>query len=822
MSDQRFAFRRVELSLRPPRVAVAFAESDREWLDICQRIIEWLSKLWGGEYSLILPTDGSRLDERFAFLLERFDPDYIYAYQKTKLDLKLANPSEYERWLDREVDAVLKQYPDSAREQTKKRIDEQAGDIRIGKFELSEVLQQDLLRRFNPFFHERRLQQGWVRAGGRPSFPLTALPEIISRAKDAKPLLIPSFTASKELTLLAASVMGKPSREAVEAYTKTRMIIARADWSAERQVDFIDFVLNRSPRRARQTAVLNGEVINEGNWLLDERLIEYLPFGQTMTGLAYYYKARDRVEHEEAVVVVVGDAQNDFLLYFALSRLKWDVYWLPLRLYGDFMKGLAKPNLDGEGVYFWRLTDTIADILRENPDRRLLVTSFSLTEEQTAEVRANLNKGLIYGQGFDFGPRSAVEMDVEKLLPYVRTVYETENQGRVQVEQFADGLSVNFCNTPKPRQFSEVPPTGHHWITEVLVEGYSLPRRGVLAPEVLQHRNYGTRFVRVCRDGLAYFCPYLGWFQGWGGVDSILARPRIRILSDEEVFERLYREAGFRVRVSDKGKYHHEAVRLFGDLGKMADFIRKPTGRALLDRYLDESPSAPETGVFLTAIRRRFLSFEAIARVLGGAEDAVALLDELIPMGVLSRGLIFQCGRCAHAGWYAVGEFSDVFRCERCRTEQRYTSAHWKKPEEPRWYYELNEVVYQGYLNNMHVPILTILALGREARNGTLYVPELVISRDGRADQEIDTTLAVDGTVMISEATTADHLRGGAGEETAELRRLREVAELVDARWMVLSTFAEAWRDNTLARARAVFEKSRCGLRPLARNDLLA
>ena len=75
---------------------------------------------------------------------------------------------------------------------------------------------------------------------------------------------------------------------------------------------------------------------------------------------------------------------------------------------------------------------------------------------------------------------------------------------------------------------------------------------------------------------------------------------------------------------------------------------------------------------------------------------------------------------------------------------------------------------------------------------------------------------------MISEATTADHLRGSAGEETAELTRLREVAELVGARWVVLSTFARAWRKATLERAATVFEKGRCRVRIFTQNDLLA
>src|SRR5262249_25860181 len=194
-------------------------------------------------------------------------------------------------------------------------------------------------------------------------------------------------------------------------------------------------------------------------------------------------------------------------------------------------------------------------------------------------------------------------------------------------------------------------------------------------------------FVRVSRDGLAYFCPYIGWFAGWGDVDSVLARPRIRLLTDEDMFDRLYRDLGFRVRLSDKGKYHREAVAVFGGLGKMAEFLRGPTGRALLDLYLDKSRSGADKGVYLDSIRRRYLSFRSIRNVSGSAPETVTLLDDLLLRGVLSRGLIFQCARCSYAGWYPIGDISNVFRCTRCRMEQQYSSQHWKMPEEPEWHY---------------------------------------------------------------------------------------------------------------------------------------
>ncbi len=50
--------------------------------------MEWLCTLWGGQYSLIVPTDGQTIAEPFLDLLEAFDPDYITVYQRSGRDLE--------------------------------------------------------------------------------------------------------------------------------------------------------------------------------------------------------------------------------------------------------------------------------------------------------------------------------------------------------------------------------------------------------------------------------------------------------------------------------------------------------------------------------------------------------------------------------------------------------------------------------------------------------------------------------------------------------------------------------------------------------------
>lgn len=73
----------VHASVRLARVAILIDKADTDWQHTCLRIIEIYSQLWGGAYNIIVPTDGNTIDEQFWTLLETFDPDHMYRYNKS-------------------------------------------------------------------------------------------------------------------------------------------------------------------------------------------------------------------------------------------------------------------------------------------------------------------------------------------------------------------------------------------------------------------------------------------------------------------------------------------------------------------------------------------------------------------------------------------------------------------------------------------------------------------------------------------------------------------------------------------------------------------
>ena len=79
--EPQLHYETIESRARPARIAVLINSSDADWLHTAVRIIEFLSSIWGGKHSIIVPTDGSTIEPTFWAILEKFSPDYVYFYR---------------------------------------------------------------------------------------------------------------------------------------------------------------------------------------------------------------------------------------------------------------------------------------------------------------------------------------------------------------------------------------------------------------------------------------------------------------------------------------------------------------------------------------------------------------------------------------------------------------------------------------------------------------------------------------------------------------------------------------------------------------------
>jgi hypothetical protein len=795
-----FTFRKISLGIRPPRLVVLTEDIDLDWQDTMLRILEWFSSCWGGGYALIVPTNGNTIDNEFWWLLEKYDPDYIYFYQKTMLDKKFSNADEYKSWLDSQAHQYMKQNSKKSLEDARKAIDERAGKIGIGHFIISENLQKELKERLNPFA-EWPLTHGIV-GESIPHYPLTSLWKAFSGMDDKQSILSPEIQVTKELQLCLYSCSGKLNEPLqLKKTVPDAFNLFPHSWNEDNIDELIQMVLKR------------------------EKDFWRMPFPMTMAGLSFY---SDTFASEEKLIIIVGKTLKEFCLYHALSRLKPHTYWLPFELVNQFSIAQTSTSgslpMEGTASYLYWLRDIVEDVLKTKIEQKFYIYSNSLNEEEFDLFKIAFNKANIFIPKEPIIDKLERRNDVQSLIKGIIRTFEVDVPIKNYVEQFNEGESVNFLNTPIPKKFPRISPSSHFWLTDVCIERYVLPKVKTLGAKSVIYKNYDRRFVRVSAGGLSYFCPHFAYMQGWGGIENFIARPKLKLFEDFTIIEELFKESDYHIKYSDKGDYQRESCLKFRGCSNLEEFILDEKKRSLLLRYCDDSKSEEGKGIFLKSDGRRYLWFEEIKNIVD--TDTRGVIDSLIENEIVYRGFIFQCKKCRNAAWYPIEEVTSRFKCSRCNSEQIFKQENWKNPpEEPRWYYKLDEVVYQGIKNNMHVPILTVRQLRKLFKNGFHYTPEIEVRKNLTAekpDLEIDLVSVIDGEVYIGEATIENEIDTDTIKERNRLEKLREIAAKVRARKVVFATFSDSWSERSIRNVKEIFENSSCVPLFLAKTELLS
>jgi hypothetical protein len=278
----------------------------------------------------------------------------------------------------------------------------------------------------------------------------------------------------------------------------------------------------------------------------------------------------------------------------------------------------------------------------------------------------------------------------------------------------------------------------------------------------------------------------------------------------ESIFRIALDDCGYVCEISDKGRYEAESVRKFGGLDEIAYALRVDKYRALLKKFLDTSGS--QEGVHDEGVRlkdnRRYLNFSAVLKLLGSEELSSKTIDEYVAKGILYRGYIFKCGRCSDIGWFSITEVDQTFTCRRCGTNQQYTRESWKHPNEPSWFYKLDEIVYLMLSNNGDVPLLTLNNLRLQLKESFLYCPELRITPKGSSKMylEIDVCCITNGRLCIGEAKSGDTLKTRDLTATQTIERYRDLARKLGATMVVFGTSQSEWNVTTRDAIRNSFE----------------
>ncbi len=790
-------FKNVHYRVRPQRIAVLVSEGSSDWQETCREIMHVLPTIWGGKYSLIIPTDGVSIRPPFWELLQAYDPDYICALEWSLWDRIERRPDTYDdyflKWKSR--DSVREELGEDAAG-LKAAFENFAREHRITSITLSSDLEKDLKSRLAPFFFDYNVLKTLSRLKADASYPFTSTQTILPHCKHSEELMIPYVTAEGLPPLWVESITGNYSKATlaeIEGQGVKVEVFAMDD--------------NTACSRFAQLLGVGGDATED---------LSQNAFNFSMLRLAQYRKPGII---DSAITVVCGSTLLDFSLFFSLRAIRGRVYWLPSEWIDRFEdsrirarkgEGAVRPNEEYARGVAQRLVNESMKMRPQN----IYYVSLSLGESLLSQTAAKLADC-----PFSFGDRlrgpTKIITDIKELMAHPLRVLNVDAFGTATNQLLGDQLAGYFP-TPKPKGFSEIVSYDHRWITELEIEGQDYPRHPALGTFLAKERTLTTDDVRSGRDGVCYLCPNSIYFGG--DVDSILRRPEIRVPTAAEVFEHLASLAGLKSKLSDKGFYAQEFLRKLGGLANAAAFLRSNTSASVLKEFRKPGDSKAG-GCFLSSDRRRYLDLEAL-KILAVSNDVNEFVDGLVRNEILHRGLVLKCRYCRTADWFSIAEIGELFRCNRCRLEQSILSANLFARPEPTWYYKLDELVYQGITNNMHVPLLALDRLRRSAQS-FMHADEHEFVRRSEEKPliEVDICCIADGMLTIGEAKVSDRVADTASGERAALREYRELATLLGAEKFILASEVD-WSPRTKEIAAELFQGTNISVHTLGRADL--
>lgn len=810
MINNNLSYRTIFTSLRPQKIVTLIDLDDDSWMDSSMRIIEYYSQLWGGNYNLIIPTDGKKIDDIFLKILKEYDPDYIYKYSKSLLDLKYINNKEYIEKMSIDIEKAKKATPGIDEFRLAEWVEENAGISEYKELIISEELKQKLLEELNPLYErDDFIISHSIGAEQRPSYPLTNIIEIF-KSSGLEKIIDFKINDSKVLQLLSYSIVGSAkyvkiiNKDNQKERFKTKNLFEITSEAFEEKIierenidGFLDFIYQN--RYSSQYEKM-------------EKILKYTPFELTMKNLVNLQLIdQRRPEIKDTAVIVVGDKLEDFCLYYNLMKLKKDAIWLPYNLIKQ--EGL----LDD---YLVKMYIAISGKSRKMNDKKDIV--FTSTTLNLNEIENVLKICKEYDIGIDEG-KILISKDLDKLMPYMNYVYEKDNYTNINVEPFLGNESINLINIPLPKSsnfnIQNINPLEFRWITDVKIgtkksgnldRGYLLPLKKIFSNYLFDKRVYST-YTRVSKDGVSLCGPYYTPFAQGDSITNVvnINRPRIKVLDDYDVFKIMFEDIGYSIDLSDKGKYLLESLLKVDSLEELSKIFLDEKQFNLLKKFIDKK-DVTESNYIID--NRLYIDFETIKEIFG--EDTESFIDSYIKRNILYRGFIFKCSRCDNTDWYEISEIDNNFKCRRCSNVQPYLKNNWKlknSPNEPKWFYKLDEVFYQGLDNDMYVTVLTLNKLQKNSERSFIYIPEIVLvekeNKERLQKMEIDICCLCDGEIIIGECKKTEKLENTEKKEKAILKSLANIFLKLKADKCLFSTYSSDWRDKTIELIDIFFNK---------------
>ena len=451
---------------------------------------------------------------------------------------------------------------------------------------------------------------------------------------------------------------------------------------------------------------------------------------------------------------------------------------------------IGKEDSLEDACYFWNVRATLGSkVVKwvEQGDLMSLITELQATIRPSANRRVTITS-------ISADIRKAIEEAIKGLKMTDRSIRfanpkvifrQTPNfklKSEIRREHVTTSGDEFVIPVRRPSSFELVYPQKYQrWVMDLRIvrdkaigtEGFILPGHSYLSEMMTP--------VRAARLQPRIFGEVLSLQVSSAPADEYI---RLRIPSDWEVIQTIFSQAGYKICLSDQGKYMNRTLLLFGGLHRLSTLLRDDRATAILDEFLKhhhiEEQLVGEYRRELTLDNMRNVTTNLLNRRTRKKKEECDqfvnnLLRELMEIGAAHSGYILDCAHCDLEEWYPIDDVGETFRCRRCLATQI-------RPPSPSIFFRLNEVLYQAYLNNFTVPTLVLDTLNNSSSGSYIFTPQIKLDATDINSPEIDIVAICDGTLTVGEAKSTNKIN------KKQLGGLESTALRIKAQHIVVAT----------------------------------
>lgn len=273
--------------------------------------------------------------------------------------------------------------------------------------------------------------------------------------------------------------------------------------------------------------------------------------------------------------------------------------------------------------------------------------------------------------------------------------------------------------------------------------------------------------------------------------------------SSEAIVEACFHTSGFsRIERSSAAKYQMSFLQSAGGLENAAHYLSTSPYRELLE-LLANNDREDRNKVGWIIDKRRVLHHYYIRDVLGKhipaetkkyfdtvSDELPTEVINLLEKGILERGFRLVCSSCSFSSWYPCEQVGQTFKCTRCYQLQVYKAN-------PLWLYKLTEVIFHGFAQNMHVPLLSLDYLKHRSKHHFAWIPDSDVywlDNNNELHRNLDILSLSDGKLYVGEAKSNDRI------DAEQFSFYEDICRRVAIDGIVFATTQPHWNKGTLQR----------------------